>query len=349
MTSELPYQRSDEFDQELYLRPISDNGRRFLRIMFQAANGTPPEGCEGGIVQRTRFWLIAEQIVLADLLGVARDIKPDSRTKAVRRTVEELENLGIVKRSVMVDRNEDGKPIERLYYVLCLVRLMDLPEIDLNTPAGRVVAHLLQNDPFAEESTTQKPLSGPVSGGLSGALSPGLSGGLSGPSKIPAPVPAPVLRTQQLLSPVPDQEQDAQEAGASEDFDSVFGHEAIPQRSFSDISEDEVRWIGGFSPQGKTPSIEIRRRMFLGYFRDAVTNGFARVEEADLLASVFASCARRMTVSADPKVHRVRDPTDWIRTVWINRSKTPPKVSSADRRIANQLLQSPAAAQLVPS
>jgi hypothetical protein len=327
MTKELPYQRSDEFDQELYLRPISDNGRRFLRIMFQAANGTPAEGCEGGIVHRTRFWLMAEQIVLADLMGISRENKPDSRTKAVRRVVEELEGLGILKRSVMVDRNEDGKPVERLYYVLCLIRLMDLPEIDLNTPAGRVVAHLLQNDPFEQESTTKPP----VSGGVSGPL----SGGLSGPSKNPAPVP--VLRTKEIFTPVPDQEQE-HDAGGMEDFNSVFGQEQIPERSFAEISPDEVRWIAGFSPQGKTPSPDIRRRMFLGYFRDAVARGFARVSDAGLLLQVFSMAGHRMSAPSSPNVDKVRDPTDWIRTVWMNRGNRPPKASPADRKVAAELM-----------
>jgi hypothetical protein len=331
MTKELPYQRSDEFDQELYLRPISDNGRRFLRIMFQAANGTPADGCEGGIVHRTRFWLMAEQIVLADLMGISRDNKPDSRTKAVRRVVEELEGLGILKRCFMVDRNDDGKPIERLYYVLCLIRFMDLPEIDLNTPAGRVVAHLLSHDPFDDESTTNLPLSGRVSGGLSGPL----SGGLSGPSKNPAPVP--VLNNNPIFTPVPDQEQE-HDAGAMEDFDSVFGQEKIPERSFAEIDPDEVRWIAGFSPQGKTPTPEIRRRMFLGYFRDAVANGFARVSEAELMLQVFSMAGHRMSAPSSPTVDRVRDPTDWIRTVWMNRGNRQPKTTPKDRRVVSELM-----------
>ena len=323
MTKELPYQRSDEFEKELSLRPISDNGRRFLRIMFQAANGTPADGCEGGIVHRTRFWLMAEQIVLADLIGISRDNKPDSRTKAVRRIVEELEGLGVLKRSSIVDRTDAGKPVERLYYVLCLIRFMDLPEIDLNTPAGRVVSHLLQHDPFDNESTKKNELSG------------ALSGGLSGPSKNPAP--APVLKNNQILTPVPDQEQE-HDAGAMEDFDSVFGQEGIPQRSFAEINPDEIRWIAGFSPQGKTPTPDIRRRMFLGYFRDAVANGFACLSEAGLMLQVFSMAGHRMSAPSSPNVEKVRDPTDWIRTVWMNRGKRPPKSSAVDRKVSTELM-----------
>ena len=325
MTTELPYQRRDEFDQELYLRPISDDGRRFLQVMFQSANGTPPDGCEGGILKRTRFWLLAEQIVLADLIGVNKDNKPDSRTKAVRRIVDDLESLGIVKRQTMPDSNDEGKPIQRMYYVLSLTALMDLPEIDMKTPAGRVVAHLLQNDPFDDNQSTQKQ---PASGGL--------SGGLSGPSKNPVPVLSPVIAFSKKIIP-PDQEQE-HDAGGIEEFDAKFGQEKIPDRSFAEINPDEVRWIAGFSPQGKTPSAEIRSRMALGYFRDAVANRFASVNELDLMVQVFCMCGHRMSAPSSPNAQRVRDPTDWIRTVWMNRKTRPPKPSPADRKTATELI-----------
>ena len=334
MTNELPYQRSDEFDQELYLRPIDDDGRRFLRLMFQAANGTV-EGCKGGIVQRTRFWLMAEQTVLADLLGISREIKQDSRTKRVRRIVEGLEELGILRRATMVDKAEDGKPIERLYYVLCLMRLMDLPQIDLNTVEGRVVAHLLHNDPFADQDDDSSTDKEPMSVGLSGRLSGALSGGLSGPSKTPAPVPDLVSINKTLPpDPVPDQEQDS---GSKEDFESIFGQEKIPVRSFAEINPDEVRWIAGFSPQGKTPTVEIRRRLFLGYLRDACTKGFATTADAALLLQVFSLCGHKMSEGGSTG-QRVRDPTGWIRAVWMNRLQKPPKLRPGDKKLVAELL-----------
>jgi hypothetical protein len=158
---------------------------------------------------------------------------------------------------------------------------------------------------------------------------------LSGPPKNPAPVP--VLGFNTILTPAPDHDQE-HDAGGIEDFDSVFGQEKIPDRSFAKIDPDEVRWIAGFSPQSKTPTPEIRRRMFLGYFRDAISCGFASVDEASQLLQVFSMCGHRMSVPSSPSVQKVRDPTDWIRAVWMNRKERPPKASPADRRVSKELL-----------
>ncbi|MCA9013278.1 MAG: hypothetical protein KDB01_26195 [Planctomycetaceae bacterium] len=313
--TELPFQRRDEFDQELYLRPLSTNARRFLQVMFRAANGTPDKGCEGGIVRGTQFWLIAEQDVIADLIGISPGLKKDSRTKAVRRTIEELESLRILKRRTFVDE-EDGRNVQKLMYVLSVVALIDLPEVDMKTTRGRAVAALLADDPFDDETENQ-----PLSGGLSGPVSGGLSGGLSGPvsaSHDPVlscscPDPAPIQITSSPRVPVMTT---IQEGG---DFEFDFQEEGA-RRRFDEIPPEHIRAIGGFSPGGKTLSDAARREVFCEYFRDCIAAGFAARSDAVPLLALFRMTAQRMSPESTRKP---KHPQNFMRAYWRNRHTKP--------------------------
>ncbi|MEP3477984.1 MAG: hypothetical protein ABJZ55_01940 [Fuerstiella sp.] len=330
---QLPFQRRDEFDQELYLRPLSTNARRFLQIMFQAANGTPDDDVQGDFhKERSQYVMSADQLVLANLIGVSRSIKDDSRTKAVRRVVEELEQLKVMKR-YRPTIEVDGKPVRSLAYVLSLSRLIDLPCVDINTPVGRTMVDLIDFDPF-DEFDTETPSSGKdvradlgtnscASSELStqnqrpsGPVSGGLSGGLSGPSKNPVmscPVPA---KTKSHSIPH-DHEQDLHE-GLSFDFDIQEG----PTRRFDQIPDDHIRAIAGFSPGGRAQSDLARKCVFLEYFRDACQMGFAEPSDAVLMLALFRCCGQRMSDDCPDKT-RVRDPQMWIRTYWTNRHQRP--------------------------
>lgn len=331
--AQLPFQRRDEFDQELCLRPLSTNARRFLQVMFQAANGTAAGGVEGAFhKERSQYVMSADQLVLADLIGVSKGIKDDSRTKSVRRVVEELEQLQILKR-YRPTIEVDGKPVRSLAYVLSLSRLIDLPCVDINTPVGRTMVDLIDFDPFAEcdtgapandenvraefgtnssesseLSTPHQPPSGPVSGGL--------SGGLSGPSKNPV-MSCHVPANTKSHSIPHDHEQDLHE-GLSFDFDIQEG----PTRRFDQIPDDHIRAIAGFSPGGKAQSDLARKCVFLEYFRDACQMGFAEPSDAVLMLALFRCCGQRMGADCPDKT-RVRDPQKWIRTYWANRHQQP--------------------------
>ncbi|GAB5444206.1 MAG: hypothetical protein Fues2KO_45550 [Fuerstiella sp.] len=326
---QLPFQRRDEFDQELYLRPFSSNGRAFLRIMFSAANGTPAAGVEGHhLKQRSQYIMAAEQSVLAELMHCS--------DRTVRRTVEELEGLGILKRYRPVVEI-DGKRHQMLSYVLCLRRLIDLPCIDINTPIGRTVVDLIDLDVFegddtAAETTVQQVReesprieqstgSEPVSGDLSTDLSGGLSTDLSAPSKTPVPVLRSCPAPQNSSSLSPDScsgAQDAQE-GVRLNFELQEG----PCRRFDDIPPEHVRAIAGFSPGGKRISDLARVHVFLQYFRDAVKADFAKPEEVQLMLAIFRACGQRMSPDT-AEAKRIRDPMNWIRSVWNARHQRPP-------------------------
>lgn len=123
-----------------------------------------------------------------------------------------------------------------------------------------------------------------------------------------------------------------------------FWQEELPQRSFSQIDGDEVRLIAKFVPQGKRAlSVAERRSLFLAYFRDAVVAGFATHDDARTLAEIFASCATRMRPGDTAGYKAVTNPTDWIRSVWINHrdGKKKAKVSPEDRRRIEELFEAP--------
>lgn len=324
LTLDQKYLQADEFDQELYLRPqLSADARAFLRLMYQAAHGQPPDGISGKEFVKNRetiYAMVGEQLLIADNVGVKRDIKLNSRRKAVRRIVEGLEGLRILKRKYVPDKDDSGKPIQRLYYLLNVVRLIDLTPVDLSTPIGRVVAFEMgQDDEWDDDFGTEESTpSGESSGTLSHGLSHGVSGGLSHSSKTPVlSCPAPESIKKLSIHPVHDQEvQD----GGKYFFDFEFQEEG-KKRAFDEMPDDSIRAIAGYSPNGQTFTEELRRTAFTEYFRDLVQVGFAKPHEAALFLAVIKATADRMSPSS---LHKVRDGLSWLRTTWINRRKRLP-------------------------
>lgn len=96
-----------------------------------------------------------------------------------------------------------------------------------------------------------------------------------------------------------------------------------PCRRFDDIPPKHVRAIAGFSPGGKRISDLARVHVFLQYFRDAVKADFAKPEEVQLMLAIFRACGQRMSPDT-AEAKRIRDPMNWIRSVWNARHQRPP-------------------------
>ena len=304
MPPELPYQRRDEFDQELYLRPFSTDCRRFMQLMYCAANGTPAAGIEGQFKLQPEpvYVLVSDggQQAIAAQCGFRNDT-------AVRRVCSDLENYGILRRITQSLPNGGRET----YYYLSLSRLIAIPRVDPETPIGRAMQALAESNPFSEEFQ-QLPVGSPVG--------------------------SPVVMNHDH-----DHER-LNEFNNSINHDHEATHDYEPDvRRFGEMSAVDIAAIAGYpvTLNGKQSyaSIPSRRRLLEEYFRDAVTAGFACEADLPQFAAVIHAAARLNRKPEADKL-RVGDPGKWVYRCWANRKKRPiGRIDADDRRRAADLLR----------
>ncbi len=340
MKSELPFQRRDEFDQELLRRPISDRARPFLQLMFSAANGTPPEGIKGVFLKVPT----PQYVMQGDLRSLAQAM--NCSVKTVQRSIEDLLTLGIVQKVADTDSND-------LTYSLSLKALLAIPEVDMSTSFGRAVALLSTHDVFesGSESETASETEDfnsdfqPVQAPVHTPVQRGVQGGVQTP--VQAPVQAPVQGGVQRGVHPHDHDHD-HELIEDSSFIQVMNHDhdargtppATGKESarFHQMTDQHIRAIAGFAieheGQMRTASMAKRLDKLLEYFRDAVSAGQAEESELRLFAAVFRHVGRRAEV-----MHKSK----YLRTMWTNRNNPDKPLSSVltsdDRSYARQLLE----------
>lgn len=332
MKSELPFQRRDEFDQELLRRPISDRARPFLQLMFSAANGTPPEGIKGVFLKVPT----PQYVMQGDLRSLAQAM--NCSVKTVQRSIEDLLALGIVQKVADTDSND-------LTYSLSLKALLAIPEVDMSTSFGRAVALLSTHDVFESGSEPEtasetedfnsdfQPVHTPVQGGVQRGVQ--------------TPVQAPVQRGVQRGVHPHDHDHD-HELIEDSSFIQVMNHDhdargtppatGTEPAKFHQMNDRHIRAIAGFAieheGQMKTAPLAKRLDKLLEYFRDAVSAGLAEESELRLFAAVFRHVGRRAEV-----MHKSK----YLRTMWTNRNNPDKPLSSVltsdDRSYARQLLE----------
>lgn len=316
MKSELPFQRRDEFDQELLRRPISDRARPFLQLMFCAANGTPPEGIKGVFLKVPT----PQYVMQGDLRSLAQAM--NCSVKTVQRAIEDLLLVGIVRKVADTDTND-------LTYTLSLKALMAIPEIDLSTSFGRAVAVLSTHDVFESDlegpeiNTETTPVQAPVQRGVQGGVQP--------------PVQPPVQGGVH-----PHDEHEHAKTHENKTHASCSMQHASFRNSGSESQKaagDERVEFRAIPPEHVERIVRKRdRALFLKYFADAVHAKFAKDADDDRvrMAGLFHQVIR---------VGRSDSPGRVIHKSWKNRDDPDPKkrlsLAQIDEEFSRELLAPP--------
>ncbi len=131
--SNLPFERSDEFEALLEARGFPEMATAFLMLCFQAANGTAPAGILGDFVPDPEpvYVMTSDigQYALARFCGMQSD-------RTLRRTCDQLGTAGIVvKRTTRTTRTAAGK---QTVYVVRIRRILELPAVSSDNPLASI-------------------------------------------------------------------------------------------------------------------------------------------------------------------------------------------------------------------
>lgn len=337
------FEARDEFDQELLRRPqIDPNGRRLLQLMYTAANGGQVGDVEGFSASDpdvgTVYVVFPQQVGgrFQESLAAACDYSKST----LRRAVESLIQLGILRKVRETMNDAENKPTDVLGYALAVARMIDLAEVDQNSVKGRMMM-AISRGVFADQPT-EEVVNAEHSVEHSGEHRVEHRVEHSLLSSCPDPVPDPVPNKSPSFTPDHDHE------GRSEGVDFIFSQEG-PRLRFDDIPDAHIRTIGGFSPGGKNVSDTARIEVFTQYLRDVVATKFGQPGEAQLLLAYFRAAALRMSPGCSDSLDT---PLNWIRTCWMQRHVRSPlknkKIASA-YKWAGELLKVKAAGVATPA
>ncbi len=354
LTFERLFQKREDFEFAVSLLDIGDGARRFLKLMFDAAADSdlrtklsqPQTPCE---IRRDAgtLWFFCDQSTIAEAI----DYK-DART--VRRALEDLlridpeEQLFRKLKVVKFSR-------EHTVYVLNFVELQSRAQIDRDSIIYAAIETVGPN-PFTSQHANRhpeivdtEPMSGGLSGRLSGDMSARSSADMSAPdmndddeltlkesssSSFIEPGEAALIQAAQ--GDKPREAHAAQPSAQAPHFAAV----ANGRKSFRDISDEEIRQIAGFTPQGtKRVDLTWRRQTLRAYFKDAIREGLA-----EDTAAAFNLFAETFCMSARYEVTGSR--AGWLRKCWTNYKQNgrPPTITRADKDRCRDLYETPTAA-----
>lgn len=277
-------------------RPLSDRVRQLLSIGVESLESVGPDGLQVGWRDQC-LWIMCPQERLAEIL--------DCSAKTIQRDLNKLKESDVLKKVTDSLQTETGFR-EVTAYVISLNRLEELPE---RAPCPELEFLMCQfPDPFGHHLETAD---SPLSGAMSGAMSGGLSSDMSAHEHEHEHEHEHDIKTH-------DHEHE------SFRDDSIFANSL--QVRFGNIQTEHVRDIVGNE----------NRELFLAYFADALSAGWAKNCEADQIrmAALFHQVIRN---------GKARKIGETIGGAWKKRGDSDPrkalKLSAEDEDFARRLLK----------